>query len=344
MDIKAVHRISKILEPTEEQKERMLSNILNKHKNETTKKRGLSPTKRLKPALVAAVVAVCLLTTTVFAAAYMGLDPNFLAFLKPSSQEQAEYLANGAYIVDKQVKNKNGALDIKQVIGDSNVTLILMDFTAPKGTVLNQAHYSFKDIDIDFGSGFANYEIISMKDGNVNDNKISLVLRVKTNDSLTGQKIYLKLTDFGSSDTWPGELTTLFPGEWKTSFQLDFKNYSTDYQVDKKIKMFDHEAKIKTISVSPVSVTLKIESNFAEEISKASGNWEILGENKYSDPYPITINYKDGTSETTNIFHGMKDISFSLGEMLFVKTFENVINDKEIKSIVFFGTEIKIAP
>lgn len=344
MDKKAVRRVSKILEPTEEQKEQMLSNILNKQKNDATKKKGRSPAKRLKPALVAAVLAVCLLTTTAFAAAYVSLNPDFLEFLKPSSPEQAEYLANGAYTVDKSVKNKNGALDIRQVIGDSNVTLILMDFTAPKGTVLNQAYYSFQDTDIDFGSGFANYEIISMKDDNVNDNRISLVLRVKTNDSLMGQDIQLKLTNFCSADTWPGELTTLFPGEWKTSFKLDFKNYSTAYQVDKLIKMFNYEAKLKSISISPVSITLKLRSDFAEEISKASGNWEMLGENKYSDPYPITIHYKDGTSETTNIFHGMKDISFSLGDMVFVKTFDNVINDKEIKSIEFFDTEIKIAP
>ena len=186
MNKKVVNRISEILEPTEEQKERMFNDILDKHKNETAKKKRFSPIKHFKPALAAAVIAVCLITTTAFAATYMGLDINFLNFLKPSSEEQAEYLANGAYVVDKQVKNRNGTLDIKQVIGDSNVTLILMDFTAPKGTVLNEAHYSFEDIDIDFGYGFAGYGIISLKDENLNDNKISLIMRIQTNDSLAG--------------------------------------------------------------------------------------------------------------------------------------------------------------
>lgn len=335
-----MNRISKILEPTEEQKERMFSNIFDKHKNEITNKRGFTTMKRLRPALVAAVMVFCLITTTAFAAVYMGLDINFLNFLKPSSHEQEEYLANGAYVVDKQVKNKNGTLDIKQVIGDSNVTLILMDFTAPDGIVLNKAHYSFEDIKIDFGHGFAGYGIISLKDENINDNKISMVMSVKTNESLMGQKFHLKLTDLNSSDTIPGEFTTVVSGEWKTSFKLDFKNYSTDYQVDKLIKMFDYDATIKTISISPISVTLKLESPFTEKIVKASGTWEVLGPNEYSDIYPITINYKDGTSETTDIFNGMHHLAS--GDMLFIKTFENVINDKEIKSITFFDTEIPI--
>jgi len=53
------------------------------------------------------------------------------------NDEQAEYLSNGAYVVDKQVANENGTLTVKQVIGDSNLTYILMDFVAPEGTVLN---------------------------------------------------------------------------------------------------------------------------------------------------------------------------------------------------------------
>ncbi|NLV86747.1 MAG: hypothetical protein GX025_05980 [Clostridiales bacterium] len=340
MDNKVVSRISEILEPTEEQKERMFCNIIYKRKNDTAKKRGISPMKRFKPAIVTAVIAICLITTTAFAAAYTGLDINFLNFLKPSSDEQIEYLANGAYVIDKQVKNKNGTLDIKQVIGDSNVTLILMDFIAPEGTILNKAHYSFENIDIDYGNGFAGYGIVSLEDKNINDNKISLVMRVKTNDSLMGQKFRLKLSNLGSSETWPGELTTSVSGEWKTSFNLDFKNYSMDYQINQAIEMFGYDAIINTISVSPISVAFKLESSFVEQISQAAGNWEVLGENKYSDVYPITINYKDGTSETTDIFNGMSHLDVE--NILLIKTFESVINDKEIESLTFFGVEIPI--
>lgn len=226
------------------------------------------------------------------------------------------------------------------MIGDNNVTLISMDFIAPEGIILNKEHYSFKDINIDFDHGFAGYGIISLKDENIEDNKISMVMRLKTNESLMGQKLRLELMDLNGFDTIPGEPTITISG---ASFRLNFKNYSTEYQVDKGIKMGDYDTTIKTLSISLISVALKLESPFAKEISKASDNWEELGSNEFSDIYPITINYKDGTSETTDIFNGMHYLEYSSGNMLFIKTFKNVINDREIESITFFDTGIQIA-
>ncbi len=343
MDEKMMKKISEILEPSEEQKERMLSNISDSYENKMEENKENISKKRFMPALTtAAMISLCCIVTTVLAAAHMGLDIDFLHFLKPSNEAQAEYLADGAYIVNKQVKNKNGTLDIKQVIGDSNVAFILMDFTASHETVLNKAHYDFEDINIDFGTGFADYEIVSLKDENRDDNKISMVLRIHTQKSLMGQKLHLELTNLTGSDTIPGEFTSVISGNWKTSFPLDFKNYSTDYQINQAIKMFDYSAEIKTISVSPISITVKLESSFAREINDAAGRWEELGDNKYSDLYPVTINYKDGTAETTSIFHGMHHFDYSTGKILFIKTFETVINEKEIASVTFFGKEIII--
>ena len=347
MDKKVVNRISEILEPTEEQRERMFSNILERHRNESAQKRDFTPMKRLKPAL-AAVMVFCLITTTAFAASYWGLDIKFLNFLNPSSNEQAEYLANGAYVVDKQVKNKNGTLNIKQVIGDSNVTFILMDFTAPEGTILNKPHYSFENmyIDTDGYPGFYGYGIISLEDENINDNKISMIMRIETSTSLTGKKIHLKFTDLQGADTKPGEFTTAVSGKWGARFKLNFKSYSTTYQLDKSVTIYDYEAIFKTVSISPISVTLHLDSKFINDIVKASENWEAenqeaLGLKRNSDIFPLTINYKDGTSETTSVLTGLQIIGNSDG-IWFIKTFENIINDKEIKSITFFDTEIPI--
>lgn len=347
MNEKVVNRISKILEPTGEQKDRMFNSILEKHRNQNTKKRGFTPMKRLRPALVAVVMVFCLIATTAFAASYLGLDIKFLDFLDPSSNEQAEYLANGAYIVDKQVKNKNGTLDIKQVIGDSNVTLILMDFTAPEGTVLNKAHYSFGDMYTNiFGNhGFYGYGIISLEDENIDDNKISMVMRISSRDSLMEKEIHLKFTDLQGADTKPGKFTTAVSGEWGICFRLNFKNYSTTYQLDKNMIIYGHEANLKTVSISPISVTLNLDSQFLKEIVEASENWEVenrevLGLKENSDIYPVTINYKGGTSETTSVLTGLRVIGTD--GMWFIKTFDNVINDKEIKSITFFDTEIPL--
>ncbi len=342
MDNKNIKELFKSFTPEDKDKERMFDNILAEKELDKGEEKSLPITRRLRPSILTAAVLIFVLSTVSFAAVYLDLDTKFLNFLNPSNIEQVEHLADGAYIVDKQIKNKNGTLDIKQVIGDENTTYILMDFIAPEGTVLNKKHYSFEDMGIDAGQSFYSYGIISLEDEDIGDNKISMIMAINTKESLKGQKAHVKFTDLKGSDTIPGEFTTSVPGEWKASFNLDFKNYSTNYQVDKDINIHDYNANLKTISVSPISVTLKLKSSSTKEINEATGGWEQLGLDEYSDEYPITINYKDDTSETTSIFNGMHNLDHLKGEMIFIKTFESVINDKEIKSITFYNTEIEI--
>ncbi|WP_144942007.1 DUF4179 domain-containing protein [Paenibacillus sp. 32O-W] len=336
-----IHQLFEALAPKTEQKEKMLQNILVQSRNEKIRHRGFAPVKRLRSAVLAAVLMAGL-TTTAFAAAYMGLDEAFLKFLNPVNHQQAQYLSNGAYVVDKQVTNENGTLTIKQVIGDSNLTYILMDFSAPEGTVLDAARYRFLDNDITTRQNFQSVGFKALDDGNRSDNKISLVMSVMTRNSIAGQKVHLRLKDLQAADPLPGIFETIIPGTWETEFKLDFKDYSTLYPVNQNITMYGYEAVLKSISVSPISITLKVDSSYLEEINEAAGELKEIGDNKHLDNFPITINYADGTSETTAIFSGLYLSEHISEQILMIKTFENVINDKEIASIVFFDKEIPI--
>ncbi|QGQ98050.1 hypothetical protein EHS13_25725 [Paenibacillus psychroresistens] len=341
MSNKNINRLFEALTPKTEQKEKMFHNILVQSQNENTKHRGFNVVKRLRPALLATVLMVCL-TTTAFAAAYMGLDEAFMKFLNPVNHEQAEHLSNGAYVVGKQVANENGSLTIKQVIGDSNLTYILMDFTAPADTVLDSARYRFEYPMITSNQQSHSMDFKLLDDGNSNDNKISMVMSVLTKTSMAGQTVHFKFNDVQAADPFPGVFETVLPGSWETAFKLDFKEYSHLYQIDQNITMFGYEAVLKTISVSPIAISLKIESTLVKEIDKAAGKPQEIGKNEYLDKYPITINYIDGTSETTSIFTGEYQGDLISGQILTIKTFENVINDKEITSIVFFDKKVQI--
>ncbi|MCR6546942.1 DUF4179 domain-containing protein [Dehalobacterium formicoaceticum] len=356
MNKKVANRISEILEPTEEQKERMFNSILEKHRNENTKKSGFTLMKRFKPALVAAVLAVFLITTTAFTASYLGLDIKLLNFLNPSSDEQEEYLANGAYIVDKQVKNKNGTLEIKQVIGDSNLTYILMDFTAPKSITLNDDRYRFDSSinGVDSYHGVYSVGFTKLEDENPEDNKISMVMTLNTEQSLVGGKIRLDFKELQGAEDLPKtfkeaaardskeyEFKPIIKGTWSTSFKLDFKDYSKTYTPNSKVMVHGHEATLKSIAISPISVTVKFESPYTEEIHNAVP-FEQVEYDTYLDKFPVTINYKDGSQETTTYATGMTLGSYSSNTTISIKRFEKVINDKEIKSIEFFDLEIPI--
>lgn len=339
MSDKNINQLFEAITPKNEQKEKMLHHILEQSTKESSRHR-FTPVRRLRFALLAVVLMVCL-TSTAFAAVTMGLDEAFKKFLNPVNHEQEEHLANGAYVVNKKVANKNGVLTIKQVIGDSNLTYILMDFTAPKGTVLDAARYRFQYPSID-ALDFHSSGFMVLDDGNPNDNSISLVMSVMTKKSMAGQMARFQFTDLQAADPLPGEFETIIPDTWETAFKLDFKEYSTLYQVNQKINMYGYDAVLKSIAVSPISISLKVESETFKEINEAAGEFVEVGENEHLDNYPVTIKYKDGSSETTTIFNGMHSIEYGTGHMLTIKTFENVINDKEIASIVFFDKEIPI--
>jgi hypothetical protein len=82
------------------------------------------------------------MATIAFAAANLGLDKMVLSYLRPTN-EQAEFLSNGALNVNRQISQKNGTLEITQVIGDRHQLYIFMRFTAPKGTILDAERYAF---------------------------------------------------------------------------------------------------------------------------------------------------------------------------------------------------------
>jgi len=341
--------LSEALNPTTEQKERIFCEILEKAENGIAQRRGFASVKRLRPALVAVVVC-CLITTTAFAAVYLGLDMKFLNFLNPSSNEQVEYLANGAYVVDKQIVNKNGTLKIKQVIGDSNLTYILMDFIAPEGVVLDDDLYRFEpcNVDVDIYNGTYGYRFRTLEDENPNDNKISLVMEIHTEESLMGGKIKFVAEALEGSPNLPKtyEESLLMPksiisGNWETSFMLNFKDYSTTYELNREIMLYGYKATLQSISVSPISIAIKVESPYTKEIHNAS-SLEPVEFNTFLDEFPITINYKDGTQVTTIYHSGTTHGKYGKNETFLLKTFENVINDKEIESIVFFDVIIPI--
>lgn len=335
-----INRLFEALAPNVEQKEKMLHTILEQNKNNNKRKRGYRYAQRLRPAVLAGALTVGL-AATAFAATYTGLDEKFIKFLNPANDEQAHQLSNGAYAVNKQVKNEKGTLTIKQVIGDSHLTYLLMDFSAPKGTVLDAARYRFLEYDLTTRQSYQSVGFQILDDGNSSDNRISMVMSIMTENAIAGRNIHFQLKDLQAAAPFPGIYTTVIPGVWETEFTLDFKELSASYAVNKSISMFGYHAILQTISVSPISIALKVESRSMTAINKAAGPLKEVGPNRHLDNYPITIKYRDGTSETTSLFNGLH-LTENGTQLFTIKTFNKVINDKEIASIVFFNKEIPI--
>lgn len=343
MTDKKIHQLFAALTPTTEQKKRMYQNIFVQSQVDKNRDSKCTPAqRRYRFAVPVALLLICF-TTTAFAATYMGLEEAFFRFLNPVDHKQTQYLSSGAGTVGKQITNENGTLEIRQVIGDRNLTYLLLDFTAPDGTILDAARYRFEHVRISFDQPFYSTGFTVVDDGNTNDNTIRLIMCILTEDSLAGQTVAFTFEDLQAADPLPGIFETVIPGMWETEATLAFQDFSSLYQVDQEVNMFGYQATVKTIAISPISISLQVESEALKEISEAARGLEDIGEHEYLDRYPVTINFADGTSSTTSIFTGLTVSDHLRNQLLTIKTFENAINDKEIASVVFFHTKIPIA-
>lgn len=311
-------------------------------------KNGLKkqPNRRMPKYAVAAACVFVVFTTTVFALTL--LDADFTRFLKPHDDEQTQYLANGAYIVDEISESETGSIYVKQVIGDSNLTYVLFDFVAPKETVLNDYKYYFYSDDIETDFSECVYGIYQLPDDNSADNIVSFVCHIMTeNKTLQGSEIKMDLNNLASYETEDayhadnrysnyekhGAVAT---GNWSVVFDANFKSYSEPKFVNQEIEIGGYKVTVQDISISPISVTIRSFTEFSHEVNDFVQNKETVEH----DNFPIKINYDDGTFESTLDFMGASSVDHNTGIITTIKRFDGVINVKEIASIEFFGKAI----
>ncbi|TYP74582.1 hypothetical protein [Paenibacillus methanolicus] len=334
------------LKPNEAHKERLFRGILRASESDAARRRKSRPRRPLRSAVMTAAAMICMITTTAYAAAYMGLDVKWLNFLRPADGGQAGYLENGAYVVNQQAANENGTLDVKQIIGDSHLIYVLMDFTAPEGVRLSAERYRF-DTQLNFdapgshGAGIG-YEVLD--DGRPYDNKISLALSYQlSRQAPIGSPVTLQVRDLEEAAALPDEFETIAPGFWETKFILDYKNLSTTHSVQRKVSLYGHPATLSSISISPIAVTLKVDSPQLRQINEAANlKQKETALNPYTDEYPITIHYRDGTSKTTSVWKGTIVGDFLTDTLTIIKPFTPILNDKEIEAVSFFDAYIPL--
>ena len=133
MDDLDLRRMFDQIAPTQEQEATMLNRLHRTEREEHTMKRGM------KRGLVA-LVAAALMMTAAFAVA-AGLDQRLMDYFG-IGQEDLTLVSNGIVQVDKSHTYKNGwTVEVKQLLFDRYCGEILVDLTAPEGTVLTDQDY-----------------------------------------------------------------------------------------------------------------------------------------------------------------------------------------------------------
>lgn len=117
-------------------------------------------------------------------------------------------------------------------------------------------------------------------------------------------------------------------GEWPLTFTVDYLNTATDYHVNKKINLSDDVLKIKSLSLSPISITLDCRRLLNDPIATFDIGTDIL-----------LVQLKDGT--TLSNFSQMGSSS-RLNKVRVTALFDQVIDISEIESIQVGDLKIPI--
>lgn len=118
-------------------------------------------------------------------------------------------------------------------------------------------------------------------------------------------------------------------GNWTTSFTADFKSYSKLYKINDNIETPDLKMKLKTMSVSPLSIGLEIEF-----WTYLIDNLHNLGKNQI-----IRITFTDGTTLEEETGAGLSYSTYTKRGSLNVTYVFPEILEKEIYSVTYYGNE-----
>lgn len=233
-----------------------LSEVMNMtHK---TKRRGRLRTT----AVLAAVIAI--LCCMAAAAAALGLDQRLAEYFGATA-EQEELLSTAAVPMNIVKRDSGAVMRIEQVIADRYCAAVLIDFTAPEGTVLDQDYYAFDrsvsatsrdGVKMDtYGIG---WEVLPSSTENETGRHATILMTIhslKGEFNFIGAKVKLTL-DGLYRDNCLEELVV--PGRWSCTFTLPETDPGRLCTVNEPIEIEGKNAVLTTLYVSPLSLTCEI--------------------------------------------------------------------------------------
>jgi len=251
-------------------------------------------------------------------------------------------LIAGAQVVDKTVTDAGSSLTVREVLGDRNNMYLLLNFTAPEGTVLDAYDYRFRLTDLDFEAreGWQGRGCTKLEDADSRDNSLDLVLKVTTDGICPGGTMTMELGELEAAAGYGEPFVSLgLPGTWKVSFPLAYTDCSrTRGGLWTPVELYGQAAVVTEVSVSPLSVAVKGDGRDMGALADAE---RAAGED---GGFPVTIRFRDGTSCTTNRDAG-DGLTYLVGRSSGLSvnwTFHKAIDVAQVEAIEFFGVSIPI--
>ena len=259
--------------PSPEQKEAMLRRLLE------PERKG-KPMRKLKKLTVVAIAAA-LMVISCAAAVVTGIDQRLLDYFG-ASPEQAELLAPGAVPVDVTVEDNGATLRVTQVLMDRYNIMIVADFTAPEGTVLDMDEEN-DGIDRGFGGmEWSMPELLNeaeeaidlnqswswhtevLDDGDPLDNHLTLLMRMELSEgiqpdwNISGMSLHNN--DLVRYDPQLCQYVTVYSGDWSCQFPVTWQDMGQIVRVNQVAGQVDGvDISVTGLYLSPMTLQVKLE-------------------------------------------------------------------------------------
>ena len=268
MERHELNRMFDRLAPTPEQEQAVLDRLLQ------TERKG-KPMKKLKKLTVIGIAAA-LMVISCAAAVVTGIDQRLLDYFG-ASPKQAELLLPGAVPVDVTVEDNGASLHITQVLMDRYSILILADFTAPDGTVLDRDDYIFdapmgvvpdilnragEPVELEGGWG---YQTVVLDDGAPLDNHLSLLLCIELSEGIQPDWDIGGVSLYNGNLVWygaePWDKIAVCSGDWSCKVPFTQQDMGRSIQPNQTVGDLDGIGITLTeLYLSPMTLRLQLES------------------------------------------------------------------------------------
>lgn len=285
------NRVFEQIKPSPEQKEVILARLLEPE-------RKVAPMKKLKKMTVAGIAAA-LMVVSCAAAMVTGIDQRLIDYMGWGGQDQ-ELLAPGAAPLDITVEDNGCALRYTQLLMDRSTILVLADFTAPEGTVLDVGYSDrsylgkwgyarFGDLDMTprfldkngkaLPLAACSYGWKVLEDGDPADNHLTMLFSLSlTEGTGLGQEdvcFQLQARDLKAYDREMERDVVLCSGDWSVQIPLPEKDMGWTQRVEDSI--------VQELYLSPMTLQIRLDQEIGRHMEKLDRKWLTLTDREGRD-------------------------------------------------------------
>ncbi len=273
--------------------------------------------KRGKFGLMLLAGVLCAGAVVASAAGYFTLNRPLAKHLGAGEQENG-LVSQAVQNLDSTCTVDGWTVTASQVLGDKTQLRVLLDVTAPEGTVLPNGDYRLElpilDPDVIF-------TVDKVEDDEPTDNKMSFVLSSVQAKDYRGQTVkfhmegisrYKKYTlEELNAGANPLDVDRLVAGDFDLTFQLNYQDTSVTYNPGAEIDTAYGKIQVDEITLSPLSIFIKLsgEGTIIEPGTRLVFDGEVSAFEVDDKGNIIKVEPKEGAEGDQYVFNGDEESS-----------------------------------